>query len=159
VIWLGSFAGSHRSLRLHLRGRPSSGFLYRGPRTHGPPCPAPSSAATLGNPQIMLFGSLCVIWGVRWCLPRASRSLSYMGRVEGMGNCLSELSSTAGRAAHGQVLSMPRQPVRTFAQLRHNPRNSCSYIISGFWHRCMESGVAGEVSTVEKAALSFLGSG
>jgi hypothetical protein len=69
------------------------------------------------------------------------------------------LSSAAGRAVHGQVLSMPRQPVRTFVQLRHNPRNSCSYIISGFWHRCMESGVAGEVSTVEKTALSFLGSG
>jgi hypothetical protein len=48
------------------------------------------AAATLGNPQIMLFGSLCVIWGVRWCLPKASRSLSYMGRVQGMGNCLSE---------------------------------------------------------------------
>ena len=48
------------------------------------------AAATLGNPQIMLFGSLCVIWGVRWCLPKASRSLSYMSRVQGMGNCLSE---------------------------------------------------------------------
>jgi hypothetical protein len=48
------------------------------------------AAATLGNPQIMLFGSLCVIWGIRWCLPKASRSLSYMGRVQGMGNCLSE---------------------------------------------------------------------